>query len=54
MQNKTERTSIGISLQKSTLKRIDDERGDIPRSRLIERALEEKYALKPAAQRGES
>jgi len=54
MQNNRERIGIGISLQKSTLDRIDADRGDVPRSRIIERALEEKYALKPAVQRGGS
>ncbi len=37
--------SMGISLPKEMLSRIDGERGDIPRSRFILRKLEQVYLL---------
>lgn len=36
---------IGISFTKELLEKIDKERGDIPRSRFIQRILEKKYGL---------
>lgn len=35
--------AVGISLPKSLIKKIDDERGDIPRSRYVLRMLEKTY-----------
>lgn len=35
--------SICINVEKPLLEIIDGQRGDIPRSRMVERALEEKY-----------
>jgi metal-responsive CopG/Arc/MetJ family transcriptional regulator len=49
----TERTSIGISLRRITLERLDEIRGDVPRSRVIERAIEAKLGIVPN-KRGES
>jgi metal-responsive CopG/Arc/MetJ family transcriptional regulator len=37
--------AIGISFTKELIAKIDKERGDIPRSRFIQRILEKKYGL---------
>jgi len=47
MKLQQERVGIGISLQRSTLEMLDATRGDIPRSRAIERALETKLGIVP-------
>jgi hypothetical protein len=36
---------IGISLPKEFMKRIDGERGDIPRSKYVLRILEKQYTI---------
>ncbi len=38
---------ICLNLQKGLVERIDKQRGDIPRSRIVERALMEKYSETP-------
>ncbi len=43
MQNKI---AVGISLPAKLMKKIDVERGDIPRSRYVLRMLEKQYTLK--------
>jgi len=43
----TAHVSIGISLRRSTLKRIDESRGDVPRSRAIERMIEASLGADP-------
>ena len=40
---------LGITLPKSTIERIDRERGDVPRSRYIRRAIES--YLKPRSKK---
>jgi metal-responsive CopG/Arc/MetJ family transcriptional regulator len=40
----TEVTTLGISLPKTLVKRIDDDRGDIPRSRFLLRLVERAYS----------
>lgn len=37
--------AIGISLPKEIMKRIDTDRGDIPRSRYLVRMLEKQYTV---------
>jgi hypothetical protein len=41
----SESTSLGISLPRSLVKRIDEERGDIPRSRFVLRIVEDAFEL---------
>jgi hypothetical protein len=42
---------VGLSLETSTLKALDSFRGDIPRSRIIERLLQERLKLEsPSSQ----
>jgi hypothetical protein len=36
----TERTSFGVSMRKKILIRLDQSRGDIPRSKVIDRVME--------------
>lgn len=38
--------SVGISIRHELLAKIDEERGDIPRSRFLQLLLEQAYALK--------
>ena len=42
----SDKTSVGVSLSRDILQRIDAERGDIPRSPFLERLLEQAYAQK--------
>ena len=37
------RQPISVNIERGLLDRIDGQRGDVPRSRMVERALEEKY-----------
>jgi len=43
----SERVNLGITLQRSVLEQLDAARGDIPRSRAIERAVQAKLGIKP-------
>ena len=43
----SERVNLGITLSRSTLEQLDVMRGDVPRSRAIERAVEAKLGIKP-------
>lgn len=43
----SERVNLGITLQRSTLEQLDAMRGDIPRSRAIERAVQAKLGICP-------
>ena len=38
-------TPIGISFPKELIEKIDKERGDVSRSRFIQRILEKKYGI---------
>jgi hypothetical protein len=40
---------IGLSISNSIIERVDIDRGDIPRSRFIQRILEKYYYLKEGA-----
>ena len=43
----SERVNLGITLQRSILEQLDAARGDVPRSRAIERAIEAKLGINP-------
>jgi hypothetical protein len=43
---------IGISLPKELMKKIDIDRGDIPRSRYMLRLLEKQYAFRQLREKG--
>lgn len=45
---------IGISLPTNIVKKIDKERGDIPRSRYVLRILEQIYLKEPTDQRSDT
>jgi len=40
-----ERVNLGITLKRSTLTQLDFRRGDIPRTKIIERLLEERLGI---------
>jgi hypothetical protein len=40
-----ERVNLGITLKRTTLTRLDCIRGDIPRTKAIERVLEERMGI---------
>jgi hypothetical protein len=44
-----ESIAVGISLPKHILSKIDTERGDVPRSRYLQRILEKLYVMKVGA-----
>ena len=41
----TSRINMGVYIKKSLVERIDCLRGDIPRSRVVEKVLEEKFGI---------
>jgi hypothetical protein len=43
---------IGISLPKEIMKKIDIDRGDIPRSRYVLRMLQKQYGFKQIREKG--
>jgi metal-responsive CopG/Arc/MetJ family transcriptional regulator len=45
----TSSTTIGISIPTKLLAKIDGERGDVPRSRFLQRIVEQTYARKDDA-----
>jgi hypothetical protein len=49
MQNKI---AVGISLPTKLMKKIDTDRGDIPRSRYVLRILERQYVFKQTREKG--
>jgi hypothetical protein len=42
----SDRVNLGITLQRSVLEQLDVMRGDVPRSRAIERAVKAKLGIK--------
>jgi len=42
---------ICLNIEKGLIERIDYQRGDVPRSRVVERALEERYGKTGQAQK---
>ena len=47
------RQPISVNIERGLLDRIDGQRGDVPRSRMVERALEKMYGISEQPQKKE-